>query len=60
MLAHYVSVGVDELDQDKLVPLLRLKYHAIADAIAVLGRTAEIRRVFSCFQRYLYQQAAAV
>jgi type I restriction enzyme R subunit len=26
VLAHYVTVGVDELDQDKLTPLLRLKY----------------------------------
>ena len=27
VLSHYVSVGVDELDQEKLTPLLRLKYH---------------------------------
>ncbi len=26
VLAHYVGVGVDELDQEKLTPLLRLKY----------------------------------
>ena len=26
VLSHYVSVGVDELDQEKLTPLLRLKY----------------------------------
>ena len=38
VLSHYVSVGVEELDQDKLTPLLRLKYHdSIADAVADLG-----------------------
>ena len=43
VLSHYVSVGVDELDQEKLTPLLRLKYHnSIADAVADLGRPEEI------------------
>ena len=35
VLQHYVNVGVEELDQDKLTPLLRLRYHnSIADAAA--------------------------
>ena len=56
VLAHYVSEGVDELDQAKLTPLLHLKYrNSIADAVADLGRPEEIGRVFSGFQRYLYQ-----
>ena len=60
VLSHYVSVGVDELDQEKLTPLLHLKYHnSIADAVAELGRPEEIGRVFSGFQKYLYQQQAA-
>ena len=60
VLSHYVAVGVDELDQDKLTPLLRLQYHdSIADAVADLGRPDEIGRVFSGFQKYLYQQVAA-
>ncbi|CBE69249.1 Type III restriction enzyme, res subunit (fragment) [Candidatus Methylomirabilis oxygeniifera] len=60
VLSHYVSVGVEELDQDKLTPLLRLKYHnSIADAVADLGRPDEIGRVFTGFQKYLYQQQAA-
>jgi type I restriction enzyme R subunit len=60
VLSHYVSVGVEELDQDKLTPLLRLKYHnSIADAVADLGRPEEIGRVFAGFQKYLYQQVAA-
>ncbi|WHZ22296.1 MAG: Type I restriction-modification system, restriction subunit R [Nitrospira sp.] len=56
VLAHYVTVGVEELDQEKLTPLLRLKYHnSIADAVADLGRPEEIGQVFTGFQKYLYQ-----
>jgi type I restriction enzyme R subunit len=60
VLSHYVSVGVEELAQEKLTPLLRLKYHnSIADAVADLGRPEEIGSVFTGFQKYLYQQKAA-
>ena len=56
VLSHYVEVGVEELDQEKLTPLLRLKYHnSIADAVADLGEPETIGRVFSGFQRFLYQ-----
>jgi type I restriction enzyme R subunit len=56
VLAQYVKVGVEELAQDKLSPLLKLKYHnAIADAVADLGRPEEISQVFTGFQKYLYQ-----
>jgi len=59
VLSHYVSVGVNELDQEKLTPLLRLKYHdSIADAVADLGRPEEIGKFFAGFQRFLYQEAA--
>ncbi len=59
VLSHYVRVGVEELDQEKLTPLLRLKYHdSIADAVADLGKPDEIGRVFAGFQKYLYQVAA--
>ena len=59
VLAHYVSEGVRELDQEKLTPLLRLKYHdSIADAVADLGRPEEIGSVFAGFQKLLYQEAA--
>ncbi len=59
VLSHYVRVGVGELDQDKLTPLLRLRYHnSIADALADLGRAEEIGWVFADFQNYLYQQQA--
>ena len=59
VLSHYVSVGVEELDQEKLTPLLRLKYHdSIADAVADLGKPDEIGRIFTGFQKYLYEAAA--
>ena len=59
VLSHYVSVGVEELDQAKLTPLLRLKYHdSIADAVADLGKPEEIGKVFTGFQKYLYQVPA--
>lgn len=59
VLSHYVAVGVEELDQAKLNPLLRLKYHdSITDAVADLGRPDEIGKVFAGFQKYLYQQQA--
>jgi type I restriction enzyme R subunit len=58
VLSHYVSVGVEELDQEKLSPLLQLRYGSIADASADLGRPDEIGRVFVGFQKYLYEKAA--
>lgn len=46
VLAHYVSVGVGERDQEKLAPLLRLRYNdSIADASADLGTL----RTSGCF-----------
>ena len=54
VLSHYVEEGVDELDLDKLPPLLRLKYNAIADAAAELGSPQQIREVFVGFQKHLY------
>jgi type I restriction enzyme R subunit len=59
VLSQYVKVGVDELAQEKLTPLLRIKYNnAIADAVADLGKPEEIGKVFTGFQKYLYDQAA--
>jgi type I restriction enzyme R subunit len=60
VLSHYVRVGVEELDQEKLTPLLHLKYNdSISDAVADLGRPEEIGKVFVGFQKYLYQRQAA-
>ncbi len=59
VLSQYVKVGVEELDQEKLSPLLKLKCHnAIADAVADLGKPEDIGKVFASFQKYLYQQVA--
>jgi type I restriction enzyme R subunit len=54
VLQHYVTVGVEELEQEKLTPLLRLKYGAIQDAVADLGQPEEIGKTFAGFQRFLY------
>ncbi len=58
VLSHYVSEGVTELDRDKLPPLLRLRYHAISDAVADLGKPEQIGILFSSFQKFLYEQGA--
>ncbi len=58
VLSQYVKVGVEELDREKLTPLLRLRYHdAIADALSDLGDPEAIGEVFAGFQKYLYQVA---
>lgn len=54
VLSQYVQQGVDELDQEKLSPLLRLKYHALPDAFAELGTPDQVRKMFVGFQSYLY------
>jgi type I restriction enzyme R subunit len=61
VLAHYVQEGVEELAQEKLTKLLRLRYHdSIPDAVADLGGDiAQIRDLFNGFQRYLYQGESA-
>ena len=60
VLSQYVKEGVDELDQEKLSPLLKLKYNnAIADAMVDLGDPLQIRNVFVGFQKYLYQVEVA-
>jgi type I restriction enzyme R subunit len=56
VLSQCVIVG---LQQEKVSPLLRLKYHdSISDAVKELGKPEEIGQVFSRFQKYLYQQVA--
>lgn len=59
VLEQYVRVGVEELGQEKLAPLLRLKYRdAIADAIDDLGPPETVSEVLSGFQQYLYAGVA--
>lgn len=60
VLSHYVTIGVEELDQEKLAPLLYLKYNnCIADAVVDLGKPNEIAKVFTGFQKFLYQPRIA-
>ncbi len=60
VLSHYVAVGVQELEQQKLRSLLRLKYqNSIADAVADLGQPEDIGQVFAGFQKYLYADQVA-
>jgi type I restriction enzyme R subunit len=56
VLAQYVDQGVDELDREKLSPLLKLRYqNSLPDAFADLGKPEEVGKLFTGFQRYLYQ-----
>jgi type I restriction enzyme R subunit len=56
VLGQYVKQGVGELDQEKLSPLLKLRYNdAIQDAVTDLGPAERIRGVFVGFQKYLYE-----
>jgi len=54
VLSKYIETGVGELDQEKLPYLLLLKYHAIPDAVAVLGSTDKILSTFIDFQKHMY------
>ena len=57
VLGQYVQQGVEELDTEKLSPLLRLRYkNAIADAFAELGQPDQVRSLFVGFQRHLYER----
>jgi type I restriction enzyme R subunit len=59
VLEHYVKERVEQLDEEKLPPLLRLKYGSIDDARRLLGAPVEIRRFFIDFQRFLCQHKKA-
>ncbi len=56
VLAQYVRQGVGELDQEKLAPLLQLRYRALGDAFDELGKPEQVRKVFVGFQRHLYER----
>ncbi|MDO8794640.1 MAG: hypothetical protein Q7J25_08480 [Vicinamibacterales bacterium] len=48
---------MEELDQEKLAPLLRLKYRdSIADAVKDLGPAERIGEAFAGFQKHLYDK----
>jgi hypothetical protein len=59
VLSKYIECGVEELDQEKLPDLLKLKYQAISDAEEKLGGVANIRDRFIGFQKWLYEGRVA-
>jgi hypothetical protein len=54
-LAQYGRERIGELDEDNLVPLIRLKYRAVSDTAAGLGGIVAIRNAFIGFHRNLYR-----
>jgi type I restriction enzyme, R subunit len=56
VLSKYIQTGVEELDEEKLPDLLKLKYKEIHDALAVLGDVQSVKDVFIGFQEKLYTQ----
>jgi type I restriction enzyme, R subunit len=60
VLNKYVSSGVYELEEEKLSPLLLLKYNALADAKKELGDITTIRNTFISFQTHLYANRIAI
>lgn len=59
VLGQYVDEGVRELDEEKLPPLVELKYGTFMDATKALGAIEDIRKMFLSFQPFLYQPAVA-
>ena len=47
------------LDRELLPELLKLKYEAIPDAIAILGSGEIIQKTFTEFQKHLYAALSA-
>jgi len=58
VLSKYIETGIEELDQEKLPTLLKIKYHAINDATEVLGSVNKIKDTFINFQKYLFAVSA--
>ncbi len=54
VLSKYIETGVEELDQEKLPDLLKIKYFAITDATELLGGVNKIRKTFINFQKHLF------
>ncbi|MFA6076397.1 MAG: type I restriction-modification enzyme R subunit C-terminal domain-containing protein [Negativicutes bacterium] len=59
VLTHYIATGVEEIGQEKLKDLLKLKYHTQIDAARVLGGSDKIRNLFISFQKHLYSKNVA-
>lgn len=60
VLKQYINSGFEELSEEKLTPLLILKYKAIPDAKQELGDISTIRNIFIGFQSHLYDNRVAI
>lgn len=58
VLSKYIETGIEELFEDKIPDLLKIKYFAIADATDLLGGVDRIRNTFIKFQKHLYSATA--
>ena len=58
VMNKYIESGVQELDQEKLPALIKLKYKSLEDAKSVLGESKDISNLFIDFQRHLYARTA--
>ena len=56
VLAQYVDLGVDELQQERLPHLLAIKYQSQMEGIQALGGTGKARETFFGFQQKLYSK----
>lgn len=54
VLSKYIETGVEELDQEKLPSLLKIKYQEINDAVEIFGNPNKITETFINFQKQLY------
>jgi len=54
VLSKYIETGIEELSQEKLPDLLKIKYFAIKDATELLGGVNRIRATFINFQKHLF------
>ncbi|MBU4486845.1 MAG: DEAD/DEAH box helicase family protein, partial [Candidatus Delongbacteria bacterium] len=58
VLSKYIETGIEELFEDKIPDLLKIKYFAITDATELLGGVDRIRATFIKFQKHLYDVRA--
>ena len=59
VLDKYTESGFEELAEEKLSPLLKLKYKALEEAQQALSDVQQIRTVFIDFQKHLYGYKSA-
>lgn len=59
VLSKYIEAGVEELDQEKLPSLLKLKFHSISEGVEYLGGVDKIQNTFIAFQKHLYEGLVA-